>query len=406
MSFRPRPLWVENEDGARRELLKIGTDPAGVERMAAKMMRRLIKLSAVPCRAANILKQEMLALGGDAAVARGTVACSLPETDVVLIGSLKKLRWLCRRLAGQPFGLPALGEELARLLEQLDHPPRVLSGRACRLDLSRPRIMGILNVTPDSFSDGGSHASLEQAVARGRRMAEEGADLIDIGGESTRPGAPELGLQEELDRVIPVVEALARELDLPLSVDTYKASVAKAALAAGAHFINDISGLQFDPEMASTVASGGAGVFLMHTRGRPAEMQRETSYADLVGEVIDYLRQGIELALAAGVAEEGIAVDPGIGFGKSVEGNLEILRRLGEFQSLGRPILLGTSRKGFIGRVLDQPVARERLHGTMATVAMGVERGAAILRVHDVRPARETALMTWAICREVLQDGK
>jgi dihydropteroate synthase len=404
MSFRPRPLWVEDEADARRELLKIGTDPAGVERMAAKMMRRLIKLSAVPCRAANILKQEMLAIGGDAAVARGTVACSLPETDVVLIGSVKKLRLLCLRLSGQPFGLPALGEELAGLLEFLDRPPVYLAGRACRLELDRPRIMGILNVTPDSFSDGGRYDSLDRALSRARRMAAEGADLIDIGGESTRPGAPPVGPQEELDRVLPVVEALAAEFDLPLSVDTYKSSVAREAIAAGAHFVNDVSGLQFDAEMAGTVATGGAGLFLMHTRGRPTEMQQDTAYADLVGEVAAYLQEGIARAMAAGIPEDAIAVDPGIGFGKNAEGNLEILRRLREFQALGRPLLLGTSRKGFIGRVLDRKVPQQRLFGTLGTVALGVERGATIFRVHDVRPARETALMAWAICREKLPE--
>lgn len=406
MAFTPRPLWIEEEADARRELLKIGTDPAGVERMAAKMLRHLVKVPAVPCRAANILKQEMLALGGDAAVARGTVACSLPETDVVLIGSVKKLRLLCRRLSHQPFGLPALGEELARLLGYLDHPPRVLSGRSCRLDLSRPRIMGILNVTPDSFSDGGRYRLPDQALERGRRLVQEGADLIDVGGESTRPGAPPVGLQEELDRVLPVVELLAREIDFPLSVDTYKSAVAKAALAAGASFVNDVSGLRFDPDMAAVVASAGAGLFLMHTRGTPQAMQHDTAYADLVGEVTAYLEEGISRAVAAGVPTEAIAVDPGIGFGKSVEGNLEILRRLREFHSLGRPLLLGTSRKGFIGRVLNQAAPQERLFGTLATVAMGVERGAAIFRVHDVRAARETALMTWAICRQELPEQR
>jgi dihydropteroate synthase len=259
--------------------------------------------------------------------------------------------------------------------------------------------MGVLNVTPDSFSDGGRFDSLEKALQRGREMAREGADIIDVGGETTRPGAAAVSTQIELDRVAPVIEGLRRELDLPLSVDTNKAAVARAAAVLGADFINDISGLHFDPEMAGAAAETGAGLFLMHTRGRPEEMQRDTRYRDMVGEIIAYLRGSVDAALAAGVSPEKLAVDPGIGFGKSPEGNLEILRRLREFQTLGYPLLLGTSRKSFIGKVLDQPVPEMRLYGTLATVALGVERGAGIFRVHDVRPARETALMAWAVCR-------
>lgn len=398
MRFGPRLLWVEDEEQAAAELTRVGADPAGVRRMTGKMMRRLVKLSRVPCRAANILKQEMLALGGDAAVARGSVACAVPETDVILIGSLKKLRCLCERLPCQPFGLAELAVELSALLHDLEQPPQVLEGRDCRLDLDRPRIMGILNVTPDSFSDGGRFLDPEAALRQGVAMAAEGADLIDIGGESTRPGAPAVGLQEELDRVMPVVEALRRELDLPLSVDTTKSAVARAALAAGANFINDISGLRFDPGVAVAVAEADAGVFLMHTRGRPAVMQRRTAYDDLLGEIIDALRESLDAARSAGIPDRRLAVDPGIGFGKDATGNLEILRRLRELLSLGRPVLLGTSRKSFIGRILGQDDPAGRLYGTLATVALGVERGARIFRVHDVRATREAALTAWAVC--------
>lgn len=400
MPFTPRLLWVEDEEDARSEILRLGADPAGAERMAAKMVRRLVKLTGVPCRAANILKQEMLSLGGDAAVARGSVACTVADTDVILIGSLKKLRLLSRRLVHQPFGLAELAGELTALLQRLDLPRRELFGRSCRLDLERPLIMGVLNVTPDSFSDGGRYTSLERALQRGREMAEAGADMIDVGGESTRPGAEAVLPEEEAERVVPVIEALRREVGLPLSIDTSKAGVARAAVAAGADFINDISGLRFDPQMAETAAESGAGLFLMHTRGRPDRMQQDTGYDDLVGEVLACLQQSVDEALAAGVAEDKVAVDPGVGFGKSPEGNLEILRRLREFQSLGRPLLLGTSRKSFIGKVLDQPDPERRLFGTLATVALGVERGANIFRVHDVRPAKETALTAWAVCRE------
>jgi dihydropteroate synthase len=397
MGFSLRLLQIDNESAARREVERIGADPQGVSRMSAKMVPRLIKLSQVPCRAANILKQEMLALGGDAAVARGTVACSISATDVILIGSLKQLRRLGSRLAHQPFGLADCGVQLQRLLALLDESPPVLVGRSCRLNLDRPLIMGILNVTPDSFSDGGRFADAESALRRGLVMAAEGADLIDIGGESTRPGAPAVALQEELDRVLPVIEALRRECDIPLSIDTNKAAVAAAAIADGAEFINDISGLQFDPKMATTVADGGAGLFVMHTRGRPEQMQKDTVYPDLLAAVVEGLRDSLRVAIDAGVAEEKLAVDPGIGFGKSAGGNLELLQRLGELHGLGRPVLLGTSRKGFIGRVTGRSEPTERLYGTLATVALGVQQGVQLFRVHDVGPARDAARMAWAI---------
>ncbi len=397
MSFAPRLLLVEGAEDARAELERLGADPAGVARMAAKMETLLVKVPAVPCRAANILKQEMLSLGADAAVARGSVACSIPATDVILIGTLKQHRLLSERLQAQPFGLRALAGELRELLQALLEPRGSLEGKGVTLPLDRPLIMGILNVTPDSFSDGGLYAGVEEAVARARVMFEEGADIIDLGGESTRPGAPAVDEITELDRVLPVVERLSAELPLPISVDTNKSTVARAVLRSGAAFINDISGLHFDPEMAGVVAEEGAGLFLMHTRGRPDRMQEDTRYGDLMGEIIVSLRASVDMALEAGVPLQRLSVDPGIGFGKDASANLEILRRLPELRSLGCPILLGTSRKNFIGRILGQPDPSRRLHGTMATVAAGVERGAHIFRVHDVAPARETALMAWAI---------
>lgn len=283
-----------------------------------------------------------------------------------------------------------------------NHPARSLRGRNCRLDLCLPAIMGVLNLTPDSFSDGGCFSTPEQALRRGLEMQGEGAALIDIGGESTRPGALAVSVEEELSRVIPVILLLRRETELPISIDTTKARVAREALAAGANFINDISGLSFDAEMARVAAESGAGVFVMHTRGRPQVMQQCTRYQDLFREVMDGLQQSLTLAREAGVADECLAVDPGIGFGKSAEGNLELLKRISELHSLGCPILLGTSRKSFLGRILQQEVAAERLAGTLATVALGVEQGVQLLRVHDVRPAREAALVAWAIREQQL----
>ena len=395
MVFAPRLLCLASEEELRREALGIGAELPDAAQFAADATRRVVRLSGVPARLAARLRQELQALGGEAVAAAG----STTATDVLLVGTPQVLALLRERLAAAAGQAAELADALAMLQRNLERPPDFLSGRSCRLSLGRPLIMGILNVTPDSFSDGGRYQSLDAAVRRGLELAAEGADLIDVGGESTRPGAAAISAQEEMDRVAPVIEALRRELALPLSVDTSKAAVARAAMTAGAEFINDISGLRFDPEMAATAATTGAGLFLMHTRGRPEQMQQDTKYADLLGAVIDYLRDALQQAVAAGVSEEKLAVDPGIGFGKSVEGNLELLRRLPELLSLGRPVLLGTSRKGFIGRVVGQAVPEQRFAGTLATVALGVARGAHIFRVHDVRSAREAALMAWAVCR-------
>lgn len=277
-----------------------------------------------------------------------------------------------------------------------------LSGRDCQLDLTQPCIMGVLNITPNSFSDGGQYLNTEMAVQQGLVMQQEGAAILDIGGESTKPGSFPVSAEEELTRVIPVIEGLRQETDLPLSIDTSKALVAQQAIAAGANYINDISGLNFDPEMSTVAAETGAGLFLMHTRGRPEVMQQQTEYQNLLAEVISSLQRSIGLALAAGVERCRLAVDPGIGFGKSVLGNLDLLRHLDQLQQLDCPVLLGTSKKSFLGVILDQADPQERLFGTLATIVAGVSQGVQIFRVHDVRPAREAALVAWAIREQQL----
>lgn len=272
-----------------------------------------------------------------------------------------------------------------------------LHGRGCQLDLRLPLMMGILNVTPDSFSDGGRFCSPQAACNQARIMISEGADLLDVGGESTRPGAAQVSEQEELDRVLPVIMALRKETDIPISIDTTKASVASEAMASGANFVNDISGLQFDEKMAQVAAETGAGLFLMHTRGRPDVMQQDTGYVQLLDEVCSFLQQAARQAQNAGVDRRCIALDPGIGFGKDLHGNLELLQNLDRLVACGYPVLLGTSRKSFIGQVLNLSDPTDRLAGTLASVALGVARGAHIFRVHDIRPAREAALLAWAV---------
>ena len=281
-------------------------------------------------------------------------------------------------------------------LSAVQQPYRWRFGRRCYDLGTGPLLMGILNVTPDSFYDGSRYRDPAPAIARALAMEGEGADLIDIGGESTRPGAAPVDAAEELRRVIPVIEGLAGRLRIPLSIDTTKATVAKAALAAGAEIVNDISGLTFDPALARVVAELGAGLVLMHTRGTPGEMQRDTAYADLVGEIREFLGDALERAREAGIESERIVVDPGIGFGKNAAGNLEIIRRLREFASLGRPVLLGPSRKSFIGAVLGGSAA-DRLFGTAAAVAVALANGATLFRVHDVKVMRDVVDMAWAL---------
>jgi dihydropteroate synthase len=272
--------------------------------------------------------------------------------------------------------------------------------------------MGIVNVTPDSFSDGGLWLDPDDAVAHGLELVEQGADILDVGGESTRPGAEPVDVAEELRRVVPVVEALGERAGAAqISIDTSKAAVARAALAAGAKLVNDVTALRGDPEMAATVADSGADCCLMHMLGEPRTMQREPRYADVVEEVKAFLAQRMEFALKAGIAEERIMLDPGIGFGKTVAHNLELLRRLGELVALGRPVVIGTSRKSFLGRIDGESMRLRgrddgmraadpaRLPATIATNVLALERGASVFRVHDVAPvvaalASATATLT------------
>jgi len=243
--------------------------------------------------------------------------------------------------------------------------------------------MGVLNVTPDSFSDGGRFYDPVKAIQHGLKLARDGADIIDVGGESTRPGSEGISVQEEMRRVIPVIEALAHELKVPISIDTYKSEVAERALEAGAAMVNDISAMRFDPRMAEVVVKYGVPVVLMHMLGTPKDMQLDPKYKDLLGEILDFLRSRIEWALSQGILEDQIIVDPGIGFGKTLEHNLSLIKNLSRFSCLGRPILLGTSRKSFIGKILGVGVD-QREEGTAATVALGICNGANIVRVHDV----------------------
>lgn len=263
------------------------------------------------------------------------------------------------------------------------------------IECKRPLLMGILNVTPDSFSDGGHFLAAEKAIAHAKVMIEDGADIIDIGGESTRPGAEIVSVEEELRRVIPVIEGLVG-LDVTLSIDTQKAAVAAAATKAGAHIVNDVTGAR-DPDMLGVVAASGAALVLMHTRGLSSDMMKRTEYKDVVREVASYLKERAEQAVAAGI--KTVILDPGVGFAKTAPQNFTLFRRLPEFIDLGYPLLMGPSRKSFIGHITGQPAA-ERIEGTIATVVASVLQGTHIVRVHDVKEVKRALLVT-----EAMQNG-
>lgn len=366
--------------------------PAELREFAAQALTRLLLVEGPAGEWEGLLRAGVSAAGG-----RACFLATAPRVRILLALSEIGLGWLDADFSGQAAVPSPLSAELHRLLvdDTTSSGLWSFSGRTMAVS-ARPCIMGVLNVTPDSFSDGNRFFDLDRALDHALEMVAEGADIIDIGGESTRPDAAPVAEDEELRRVVPVVAKLAEQVTVPLSIDTYKAAVARESLQAGASIINDISGLTFDPEMAAVVAAGNAGLVVMHTRGRPPEMQYNTVYDDLISEVIEALKTSLQCACSAGIPAERIVVDPGLGFGKSLEGNLAILNRLDEFACLGRPVLIGTSRKSFVGAVLKRN-SSDRLFGTAATVALGVAKGATIFRVHDVKAMRDVADMAFAV---------
>ena len=260
-------------------------------------------------------------------------------------------------------------------------------------------LMGVLNITPDSFSDGGDYNNLEEALQRAWALGEAGADILDIGGQSTRPGAKQISLEEELERVIPIIKRIRKNLNIPISVDTTRAEIAQQAVRAGADIVNDISGGTFDGDMLTTVAELEVPIILMHIRGTPETMQHKTDYEDLVGEIIAVLRERLAAAEKAGIARSRLLIDPGIGFGKTAAQNIELLRQLHQFQRLGVPILVGTSRKSFIGKIINQDDPKQRVWGTASTCCAAISQGADILRVHDLPQMGDVSKVADAIWR-------
>ena len=383
---------------ARKVLQDIGVDPRAYEYMTPKMLHYCVKFKALLSCEAIIIKQEMLSRGGDAAVNKEVLTGRTGKTDLLLMGTAKQYGLLAEKLKRQPGNLPAIAAELESVLSLLEFKERTIKlagGRELPLR-GKTLIMGILNVTPDSFFDRGRFFSPGLAIDHAGRMLEQGADIIDVGGASSRPGSVSIDAKEELERILPVVKILAEIKGIVISVDTYRAEVARACLEAGAHMINDIGGLQLDADLGTVVAEHRAGIVLMHNR---LQRRHGELYQDLIADIAAELDDFIKQANTCGIKDEQIIVDPGIGFGKTPKQSLKLLKNWESFKGWGLPTLLGASRKSFIGQNLNLEVT-QRLEGSLAVLAWGVMNGADIVRVHDVEASVRTIRMLEAIMDE------
>ncbi|MDD4856862.1 MAG: dihydropteroate synthase [Candidatus Krumholzibacteria bacterium] len=369
-----------------RTLTEAGVDPQGIEILWRKADVIVLRVDHVPAPVANIVKQQLLSIGGDAAVHRDVITGGPSRSSVYIIGDRNRLSQLPAKLARQPFGLAELGAGIERMIATIERPPIFVPlPHGPGLDLSAgPVAMGVLNVTPDSFSDGGAYLDPGAAYERAIAMVEEGAGIIDIGGESTRPGAVGVSSETEFNRVMPALRRIASSIAVPISIDTQKATVARAAIEAGASIINDVSGLQHDPAMIGTARETRAAVVVMHMQGRPETMQSDPWYNDATGEIISWFEERLAELASGGVDRDKIIVDPGLGFGKRLEDNLKILNEIGDLQGLGLPLMIGHSRKSFIGNATGRG-SDERLAGGFAALAKCLAGGVRIVRVHDVR---------------------
>ncbi len=385
--MKVRVKEFKDKASLREYLLSLGNTPAGAEIISDKGRVFLFEIDGIDTRAANILKQDAISVGGDCAVPRKASSFEKGLWKVLLLVSPRELERLVEKLKVQPFGLKELSLSLTQSLNNYLKEEFVLKYGGKELPLKEPVVMGILNATPDSFSDGGLYTAVDAAVKRAEEILSQGGRIVDVGGESTRPGAPPVPFEEEKRRVIPVIREIRKRLgdNFFISVDTYKSEVARQALFEGADIVNDISGLRFDPKMVEVVSSFGCPVVIMHIKGTPQDMQKNPYYRDVVSEICDYFEERISFALERGVERDKIILDPGIGFGKRLEDNLCILKRFSEFRVFGLPLLLGASRKSFIGAVTGVEKPRERLAGSLGAIAPAFYGGAKIFRVHDVK---------------------
>ena len=381
------------------EMERMDVHKSGISIMLPKAQFRTIKIKNISVTKANIIKQDMLSFGGEVATAKGTINHSIKDTDVLIFGTIHQIKNLILKLKRQYFGLKELAARIDEALIYYDGVPAPIKIAGKKFVFGkRTYIMGILNVTPDSFSDGGKFVNFRDAVSHGKKMIDDGADIIDIGGESTRPGSLPVTAEEEIKRVIPVVRELSKIKRAVISIDTMKAKVAEAAIKSGASMINDVSALRHDKKMAKVAGRHKVPVILMHMLGNPRIMQENPRYEDLISDIISCLQNSITLGIKGGVQKSRMIIDPGFGFGKTVEHNLEILRRLKELKALGCPVMIGTSRKSTIGSVLNLPPDK-RIEGTAATVTAAIASGADIVRVHDVEEISKVVKMSDAIYR-------
>jgi dihydropteroate synthase len=397
------PLPAQSREDLMSALRRIGADLRSMAYFEPKRDILSLYLPKVDFRAAAYLKQELLARGGDAVVNRDVIACAAETSDVLLLGTPGQVRSLVKKLGALPcWGLPDIQSALSGALEGLDKTSWTFDfagGRSLTLG-KKTAVMGILNLTPDSFYEGSRIAGEEELLRRAAAMTKGGADILDLGAESTRPGSEPLPPEEEMERLIPAIRLLRKEFpDTVISADTWKGRVAGEAVNAGADIINDISGLAFDPELPRTAAESGAALVLSHIQGTPRDMQKNPKYDDTVKDILEYFDERLKAAEAAGIDRERIIIDPGIGFGKGASDNLKILRNLEAFRIFGRPVMVGHSRKAFIGRTLGLDDPADRLEGTLALTALCAAKGAAVVRVHDV-PANARVINMMAAVRE------
>lgn len=396
---------IRNEAQAQALMRSLKVSIEGIKILSPKSVSLAFLVKGVNSAAANVIKQQMLSLGSDAAVERDVLVKN-KNTDVLIFGNLSQLKKLSIKLNSQPWGLKDVSFKLSRQIDALSKTDYQFCARGKRLRIKKPLICGIINTTPDSFSgdgllkNGSSRALVEAALAQAKRMVKAGAKILDIGGESTRPFSKKVTVGQEIKRVVPVIKALRRTFPkLLLSVDTYKYKTAQAAVEAGVDIINDITALRGDPRMVSLIKRYKLGCVLMHMKGSPLTMQANPHYDDVIAEIIGFFTKRLEFIEACGIPLKQVMIDPGIGFGKRVEDNLKIINNLENFKVFGRPLFIGVSRKSFIARVLKSE-AGARLSGTIAAALISVIKGARIVRVHDVKEISDALKITEKIFNE------
>ncbi|MGO5074927.1 dihydropteroate synthase [Clostridium sporogenes] len=374
-----------NKNSFPEELSKIGVHDGSINIFMNKNSITPLKIFNVLAPAANIIKQELMALGGDCAINKYCVNCKVETSDIILLGTDRQYKKLLLKLKCMTFfRIQEIAAELENYIKNHKEIKTILKdGR--EINYENLKVMGIINCTPDSFYEGSRKNSIEEALKTAEKMLKEGAEILDIGGESTRPGSDPIDEEEEIKRVVPVIKEIKNKFkDAIISIDTYRANTAKAAIEAGADIVNDISAMKYDENMVKVVKEYDVPVILMHIKGKPKDMQIDPVYEDLMKEIHFYFNERIDYCKAHGIREDKIILDPGIGFGKTVEHNLKLMNRIEELKSFNLPVLLAASRKAIIGKVLGD-VPEERLEGTIALSCLAVDAGLQMVRVHDVK---------------------